>query len=220
LESLVEISLVFPVHPSEEVLEEYAFGRLNGDHLNAVDDHLLVCETCQAVIETTDEYIRLMKTAVALPALKPRRRLEQMWNAVQARVSARSGAWVWVSLLAFGFLVGSVSLSNRFSPASAAAPLQSYRGGDALRENGASMNAAPASRPLDFTIRAEDVPSAPSYRLEVVTETGKTEWSGDAKPGERELTAHMNRGLPAGLYWVRLYGQQAELLSEFGLRLK
>lgn len=216
----MEISLVFPVHPSEEVLEEYAFGRLNGDHLNAVDDHLLVCETCQAVLEEADEYIRLVKIAAVLPAPKPRRSLEQVWNSVRAAASPRAGVWVWASLLAAGCLVGSVSLSNRFSPAATAAPLQSYRGGDVLRDDGVSMNRAPASHPLDFTIRAEDVPSSPEYRLEVVTETGKTVWIGAAKPGERELTAHMNRGLPAGLYWVRLYGQPAELLSEFGLRLK
>jgi len=217
----VEISLVFPVHASEEVLEEYAFGRLSGDRLDAVDDHLLVCESCQDELKTTEAYIRLVRVAT----LRPRRRswravVSSLGSSVRAAFPARTGtqtAWMGVGALALACVLGSISLSNRFSPPAATAPLQSYRGGEVLT---GAMNQAPASRALDFTIRAEDVPAAPAYGVEVVTEAGRRVWTGSAQVNGGEVKAHLDRGLVAGSYWVRLYGERSQLLSEFGLRVK
>lgn len=224
LESLVEISLVFPVHASEDVLEDYAFGRLSGDHLDAVDDHLLVCDACRGELARTEDYIRLVRIAT----LRPRRQgrlavVIDLWNTVRnslrASVTAQTGAWAGgAAVLALACVLGSVSLTNRFSPMAASAPLQSYRGGRS--GNSSAINQAPAARPLDFTIRAEDVPAAPEYRIEVVTESGRQVWAGAAQMSGAEVRARLEQGLAAGLYWVRLYDQRSQLLSEFGLRVK
>jgi hypothetical protein len=219
LESLVEISLVFPVHPSEGLLEEYAFGRLIGSRLNAVEEHLLLCEGCQQACEETEQYIRLMQSAARRLVLEPRRRtLERVWNWVRAGVPTR--AWVWAGVLAAGCIVGSVSLTNRFPAVAAPAPLESFRGGDSVRGDGEATNSAPARRPLNFTIRAEDVPRAAEYRIEVVTDTGRAVWTQAVQPDQKVLAAHMKRGLAKGLYWVRLYGDGSQLLTEYGLRLE
>ena len=221
LESLVEISLVFPVHASEEVLEEYAFGRLSGDHLDAVDDHLFLCEACQGQLAKTEDYIRMFRIAT----LRPRRQgplavVGDVWNSVRASVPARTGVWAGAGVLALACVLGSVSLTNQSPPPAVSAPLQSYRGGEALSGDGSAINRAPAARPLDFTIRAEDVPAAPAYGVEVVTESGRKVWTGPAQVSGGEVKAHLEQGLDSGLYWVRLYDQSSQLLSEFGLRVK
>jgi hypothetical protein len=215
MESLVKISLVFRVHPSEDVLEEYAFGRLSRDHLSTVEEHLLVCETCQTALEHTDQFIRLVKTATARDS-RPRRRsvLAELWRSLGAGMPARTA--VWVSVLGSACLMGVVLSPKNPAPLAAPAPLVSYRSA----ADGAAVNTAPALRPLDFSIRAEDVPAEPEYRLEVATASGEKVWTGPAKPLERELTARMTRGLKGGLYWVRLYDQNSVMLSEYGLRLK
>ncbi len=73
---------------------------------------------------------------------------------------------------------------------------------------------------LNFTIRAEDVPRAAEYRIEVVTDTGRAVWTQAVQPDQKVLAAHMKRGLAKGLYWVRLYGDGSQLLTEYGLRLE
>jgi anti-sigma factor RsiW len=216
LESLVEISLVFPDHPSEEVLEEYSFGRLSGQNLDAVEEHLLVCGACQATLAETEQYIHLVKAATSQPVLPKRGvpvRLRTMFP-------GPARAWAGAGVMAFGLLLGSFSLTRTFSAPTAVVRLQSYRGGNALRGDGATQNRAPASRPLDFRIRAEDVPRAPKYRLEVVTSNGRTIWTGAVQVTQTELAAHLEKRLPAGLYWVRLYAKEPELLMEYGLRLE
>ncbi len=104
LESLVEISLVFPVHPSEGLLEEYAFGRLIGSRLNAVEEHLLLCEGCQQACEETEQYIRLMQSAARRLVLEPHSgMLERVWSTVvlkTVRVGIPTRAWVWAGVLA------------------------------------------------------------------------------------------------------------------------
>lgn len=61
----MEISLAFRDHPGENVLEEYAFGRLDDAKEAVLEQHILVCVRCQSALAAVDEYIRLMKFAAA-----------------------------------------------------------------------------------------------------------------------------------------------------------
>lgn len=67
MEMPVEISLAFREHPDENVLEEYAFGRLNEAEAAILEEHILVCEQCQLALVETDDYIRLMKSGAGYP---------------------------------------------------------------------------------------------------------------------------------------------------------
>ncbi len=69
----MEISLAFRDHPDENVLEEYAFGRLNEAEAAILEEHILVCEQCQLALAETDDYIRLMKFAASRPLDLPLR---------------------------------------------------------------------------------------------------------------------------------------------------
>ena len=67
-------------HPSEEVLEEYALGRLTGPELEQFEEHLLVCAQCQDGLAETDEFIVTMKQATAGIAPRPERKWFDRFN--------------------------------------------------------------------------------------------------------------------------------------------
>ena len=56
-------------HLLEQVLEQYSFNRLSEVDTETVEEHVLVCATCQIVLQDIDEYILLMKAAMAETAL-------------------------------------------------------------------------------------------------------------------------------------------------------
>jgi hypothetical protein len=119
-------------------------------------------------------------------------------------------------VLALALVLGVVELTEgrRAEPAPAAAvvALAAFRGGD----SGAFFD-GPARRPLELTIDAPDLPAAAGYRVEVVGATGREAWSGAATA---PMSPSIAKGLPPGIYWVRLYAPHGEWLREFGLRLR
>jgi hypothetical protein len=52
-------------HLQEDLFEQYAFNRLSEEQTADFEEHLLICEDCQAILAQTDEYIRLMKVGTA-----------------------------------------------------------------------------------------------------------------------------------------------------------
>lgn len=52
-------------HFPEETLEAYALGKLSDEVSALLEEHLLVCSTCQARLDEVDEYIRVMKAAAS-----------------------------------------------------------------------------------------------------------------------------------------------------------
>ena len=61
-------------HIPDDLLEEYAIGRLPDIDCAPVEEHLLICHTCQNNLTETDEYIRVMRAVLArLRPLAPKR---------------------------------------------------------------------------------------------------------------------------------------------------
>jgi hypothetical protein len=56
-------------HLLEQVLEQYSFDRLSEFDTETVEEHVLVCATCQIALRDIDEYILLMNAAMAETAL-------------------------------------------------------------------------------------------------------------------------------------------------------
>ena len=52
-------------HISEDILENYALGKLSNDASAPVEEHLLVCPTCQDALQEADDYIGVIKAAVS-----------------------------------------------------------------------------------------------------------------------------------------------------------
>ncbi len=196
----MEISFVSLDHPDESVLEEYVFGRLSDAKTAVLEEHILVCGRCQTALAELDEYIHLMKFAAARPMEIPRHRSGK--RALIASVGVLTAACI----AAFTWF--------RPYPPPAAVTLVSAR--DRVR---APVILAAAGHPLDLSIPAASVPAAAQYRLEVVSSTGESVWSGWVSKGTDRLSAHVSRSLEAGMYWVRLYTLPAGLLAEYGLQV-
>jgi anti-sigma factor RsiW len=79
-------------HPTTDTLEEYAFERLSEADTEAVEEHFLACPECQTALAEVDEYIRLMKQAIAPDELSHKARVApEQWR---AGIGALVAAWV------------------------------------------------------------------------------------------------------------------------------
>lgn len=219
----METSLVFQSHPTEVTWEEYAFGRLSEKKALPLEEHLLGCELCQAYLEEVTEYIQLMKAGLKKMRMADLTRAATDGFARPGRLIgpavARHAGLMWATALAAGCMA--VWFSLRAAPSAATGPfmaqvtsaqvlLASFR-------SGVNVARGPARRPLDLHIDMADVPAATEYRLEVVTASGKPVWNSAPDFSSGKLSVHLPHGLEAGLYWVRLYARNSEILSEFGL---
>jgi hypothetical protein len=64
----------FDRHFPEQVWEEYAMGLRSEEDCKSLEEHLLICSTCQDLLAEVDEYIRVAKAAAALFARTARAR--------------------------------------------------------------------------------------------------------------------------------------------------
>jgi hypothetical protein len=208
-----------PVHPTEDLLEEYSFGRVLEPALGELEEHLLDCILCQGRLLAVDEYTALMKAGIA--ALEHEG--EGSRPSPNFAFGGTPGIPVFFAAAVMLVLVG-VTIGWRLQPSSAAAPapssmatavrLTALRGGD-----GEGVARAPMGHPLELTVDRTDLPAALEYRLEVVNATGRPLWSGTAQIAAQNLSARVTARLEPGAYWVRLYtGNQ--LRREFGLRVE
>ncbi len=202
-----------PVHPTEDLLEEYSFGRVFEPALAPLEEHLLDCTLCQDRLLAVDEYTALMKAGIA--AMERERAVAR----TSPRFAIHSAPVVFAAAVML-VLVG-VTIGWRLQSSSAMATgsrmtvkLTALRGGD-----GDGVARAPFGRPLDLTVDRTDLPAASAYRLEVVSSSGQPLWSGAAQVAGQSLSARVTTRLAPGVYWVRLYSGD-QLRREFGLRVE
>lgn len=202
-----------PVHPTEDLLEEYSFGRVLEPVLAPLEEHLLDCTLCQDRLLAVDEYTALMKAGIA--AMERERE-----GAGASPRFAIAGTPVVFAAAVILVLVG-IAIGWRLQPTAAVASastmmvkLTALRGGD-----GDGLARAPFGHPLDLTVDRTDLPSTSAYRLEVVSSSGQRLWSGAAQVDPQSLSAHVTKRLAPGAYWVRLYSDE-KLRREFGLRVE
>lgn len=210
----MEISPVFHSHPTETAWERYSFGRVSEREAAALEEHLLVCETCQISLQEVTVYIRLMKAATADLATSPRHRIAQGWRLVRRAPSGPLARVAWITGLAAVCLALYHPYGSIPSKAPSLVNLASFRG------DGVTSAQAPAREPLDLSINAADVPGAPEYRLTVVTSSGKLVWTGSPKVSDGVISVRIPQGLEAGPYWVRLSTRESKILGEYGLLLQ
>ena len=210
----------FDGHLDEQVLEEYWFDRLPESSTSAVEEHLLVCPTCQSNLQSLEEYILLMKLATADVAVPRSSGPQPSGGPVGEQVRAGMG-WpgfaprtVWVSVVGLLSAVAVVTFRNEATPTASAVPLVAVRSGEE------GMPHAPAGRPLDLSIDVTDLATSDTYRLEVVNKSGQRIWERMTPASNGKLSALLPKSLKAGVYWVRLYSPPGVLIREFGLRLE
>ncbi len=208
----------FDWHPSEEDLERYSIGKLAEEQLASLEEHLLVCETCQERLSEVDAYVKAAQRA----ARKLKNAPPTFWQHQWAKLSL--ALWipapVWVAALAVAATVLVWTIPRWVFPgavAPAAVMLRSIRG-----PAGLSTNGAPAGKPLRLHWDETGLPAFSSYRVEIVNSSGRPVFETTVEAGKTGSSLLVGNPLRRGRYWVRLYAPppRAELLREFGLEVE
>jgi hypothetical protein len=162
-----------------------------------VEEHLLVCADCQQRLAETEAYLRAMRRAAARARAKERR---PVWKLMWVRP-------VWAFAAVVLVLAAGAGIEWRGRGAGTEIALEATRGPEA--------QAAPAGAPLRLSLDATGLPEAAAYRVEVVDEAGREAFAGRGQRNGARIAAAVPKGLCAGRYFIRVYGQG--LLREYGL---
>jgi hypothetical protein len=221
-------------HITDTALEQYSLEHLAEPDLGTVEEHLLICATCQDRLQEVDEFVRAFRAAhTRLSAEEggggvPNRNADPIKPTDFQRHAPTGGdtpvGWfqrpqLWAAGLAFAALglvmVPAWRLSN--------APAASEPATIALiaQRGAAGVVEAPAGRvrlqlDLKGINRAEG-----TAQVEIADERGKVLWQRQV-PFADSTTVAPEPGFAAGQYWVRIraVGADAPLLREYGLKLR
>jgi len=206
-------------HVDEEVLERYSMGRLPEEVAAPVEEHLLVCETCQDRLEEVDAFVAAARAAARRLQQEPAGVWERTreWLSGLARIPKPIGALALATAAVLAVLVLQPWQGGGPAPAApATVVLHSMRGADSV-----SAARAPAGVPLRLEIDLSELAERAPGSLEIVDSAGKSVWRASVSASTQRLEVTAEASLPAGRYWVRLYAAaEGELLREFALRLE
>ena len=197
-------------HLEETELEQYSMGTLSEAGLEAFEEHLLACDSCQDRLLEMEAYVNAMRSVS--PKLREAR--QPFWTSL-----LRWPRPAWVAAFAMSVVVLAVvrvwMVAQPSRTEMASVTLHSSRGIEGL-----ATTKAPAGRLLSLTVDLTELPAFPSYRMEIVGATGKPVWDAVAHPENGRITEPTTKGLAAGQYYVRLYAPGGTLLREFSLGIE
>jgi hypothetical protein len=191
-------------HISDDSIDRYAVGALEGEALAEVEEHLLSCPQCQARLLEMDEFIEVFREAAVQPGARP---AAKRWSLWQGRTLAWAAATAGVALVAV--LAASKQTGVNVPPA--IIELQSLRGPEAAARVPAGRSAL-----LRFDVLPQT--AAGDYEIEVVDVGGFPVLTTGAEVRDGKLTATIAK-LAGGSYWVRVYTRRPirDLIAEYGL---
>ena len=207
-------------HATEDHLESYVMGRLPGIELEALEEHLFVCEGCQSRLDETENYVIAMKSVLSQAAKEPATMRDRLRSWVSDIQPAFTPAWAG----SFALLAVVLGLSTQLpllhkAPDKPAEPLLVR-----LEAMKGETDIPVADRPLALVLDSRGLPASSHYSLQIVDRNGKRVWEASATPGDSSLQAFVKKPLGAGQYFVRVYGLGQELgqepLREYGLRIR
>ncbi len=193
-------------HPDEEAMEQYSMGCLAEPQVASFEEHLLVCESCQARLAHEDALRQSVRDAAPLLESRP----AAAWG------GRLKFAWAAGFLIVFLAVFAGIEERNlrRSNDAPAVILLHATRGA------ADPSSAAPFGKPLTLVLDLTDLPSFPGYPVEIVDAGGHPAFASNAAPRNSQLRSTLTRGLAAGEYFVRVYNPARELLREYALALK
>lgn len=210
-------------HVDEEALERYTLGHLAEADIERIEQHLLICETCQHRVEEADQYVRSMRAAA--------RRVERnppLWDRAVAAARtlwAHRRSWklplpAWnrpvltgMTAIAACAVLLITALPDRHTPYQEVRLTRAVRGAEPGVAN------AEAGQALRVSADLTGLPVLGSYRMELADAEGRIVWQGVAAPRDSSATVEIDKKPGSGRYWVRIYDPAGDLLREFGLRL-
>ena len=197
----------FSSHISEELLEQYAFRRLTEQESAPVEEHLLICPTCQDRLKEVDDYIQVMKLAASQQPRKSRFS-NLAGRPLQARLGIATLIVIAVALV--------IPWRGRNMPAREVT-LVASRGSSST-----PVAEARAGAGLILRMDVSEIAKSENYAVSLVNSEGRELWRTLAPANQHQLLVQSPAKLTAGRYWVRLFdtSQPPVLLREYGLELK
>jgi len=174
-----------------------------------IEEHLLVCPTCQQRVAESDLYVASIRMAArSIRSHSPR-------AASHAATAAGGRTAFWkVAKRAPGTVLALTIVAVLAAAALIVFPGSRPRSAVAVHlaaTRGAVQMKAPAGHPLELECDLTGLPVWPAYRLEVVSNSGK-------RVRQVQITGPARiAGLSAGTYFVRIYAPTGDLLREYGL---
>lgn len=204
-------------HASDDALERYLLGGSDEPEVAAVEEHLLVCRTCQARLEETEAFITAMRSAAGKLRAEPPTLGEELRSGFSRLMAMPTP--VWATIAAAALVVCAVALAPSLLTRSSTAPAFAITLETARGLEGQTENRVPANAPLALMIDLSELPVRDSYRVEIVDAAGRPEFQQTLAPDKGRLVAKIGRTLPAGRHWVRLYASNEadNPLREFGV---
>jgi hypothetical protein len=203
-----------PLHPTEDLLEEYSFGRIGEPALGPLEAHLLLCSVCQAQVAAIDEYRALMKSGITA---FERDRVAALATAPRFAFPGFPSRLNMLLAAAALFMLVALPLAWRIlrPPAEAggtsAVRLIALRGGDGATHVRSGGH-------LELLVNRADLPPSLTYRLEMFSSSGGRIWSGITHEAGEDIAADVDSRFRAGIYWVRLYSGD-RMLREYALHI-
>ena len=200
-------------HLMEEQLEAYAMHSLGSeDEVAAVEEHLLLCVTCQENLQTVEVYVRAMQTAAARirKEEKPAPASPGAWATIRqwlaGPIPLGAGAFATIALI--------LTLGLHYTERPGA-PVDV----DLQATRGATEVAAPTGHPLHLHLDARGLTGA-AWHVQVVDDGGQTVWSGSATASQTTILANIDQPLSSGVYFVRLATGTDNLVREYQLAVR
>ena len=177
-------------------------GDVSEEECARLEEHLLICPACRRRVAEHDVFLASMRLAA--------RSLRR-----EAQPAKRASFWVATRMIAvFGTVTVLASLAFLITPDAVHPARQSAAVAvDLAATRGAFQVKAPAGRVLQLKCDLTGLPGFPSYRLDVVDNSGRR-----VRQAQTASTAQVD-GLPSGIYFIRIYAPTGELLREYGLEV-
>jgi hypothetical protein len=191
------------VHLTNDELESWIQGRESP----SVEEHVLVCPTCQNAIQATVLARKWAIEQVAAEEREPAPR--RVWFHMPARVYAGCAAAV-LAVLSWTYVAGTTGPIRESQVA-----LVATRSG-----NPQTSAYALAGTKIRLELDTTSLPVRGPYQVEVVDLNGARVWSGTAAPRTPSVALRINKPMQAGRYWVRLNDPDGAALREFELRVQ
>ena len=200
-------------HPGNDALEEYLLGRHTERDLEAVETHVLACESCVSKLELLTTEIAAMKLAFCdLPT----------HHSSNARPYGSMRNWLLVAPLAWtttaALLVLCVSLPKiaQHGTQTTQVTLHAYRGSE--------IAVVPGHHSALLTMDAFDLP-AETVSVQLVDTYGTELWVGHSSIKDDRAKVMLPPQPNTGTYFLRLYGSlssstDASLLREFAFEVR
>jgi len=203
----------FVEHPTEDVMERFLLHQSGDEELEAIETHILACESCVSRLEALQEFIDTAKVAMR------EMHLEATEKAVQKQ---KRQSWFSVKSLSLAGAAAAIALAiavvPRLMPNHPAAnvDLSAYRG--------LERTVVPKGWPLHIRMNANDLAEGP-VEIEVVDREGTELWKGNTAILHESAEVNIPKIKVPGPYFVRVYravdgNPEGDLLREFAVQVR